>query len=330
MKLLDFYEKESIEKEFKRLTLHKSGLSLSKSESLEIINDGIYIGNDIIYKSLKEYLQVYVPKYMAIFSNQEIGELYIGIDDFGFISGIPFQGELDIDELIMNIDYHKISGDIDYFKNFKYEVIKLEKADIYNSRIEKYIKKYYQDLEIYQLKKNKYINQYLKWHKKITFYTGKLEEMINQKDFRNDLINYSYKLYSLSLLKEKNLYTFKKVIKYLKETDYINIPNTEYIIQNKENPGNYLYYLTRYKDHLVDLWAKKKPHKPIHKICHPNEFLIGLDTMIEKWKNICNYYLIKITFIGKHPDKELYYHRNYRDLKLFRKMRNNTPITIEF
>ena len=319
MKLLDFFEKESMNKEFKRLTLHKSGLSHSKNEALEIITSGIFVGNEIIYKSLREYLQVYIPKYMAIFSNQTEGELYIGIDDYGFISGIPYEGELKIDELIEKIDYHKLSGDIDYFKNFRYEIIKLEKPDYYHLRIEKYLKKYNRDLEIYQIKKNKYINQYIKWHKKITFYTGKLEDMINNKEFRKDLIHYS-----------QNLHASKKVIKYLREADYITIPNTEYIIMNKENPENYLYYLTRYKDYLVDVWAKKKPHKPTHKICHPNEFLIGLDTMIEKWKDICNYYLIKITFIGKHIDKELYYRRNHRELKLFRKMRNNTPITIEF
>ena len=45
---------------------------------------------------LIEYMKKYIPKYIGNFSKAEIdGNLYIGVDDIGYIEGIPYFGELD-------------------------------------------------------------------------------------------------------------------------------------------------------------------------------------------------------------------------------------------
>ena len=57
--------------------------------------------NDIIMHNLIHYFKFYLPKYISAFGNMrdssESGNIYIGINDFGEITGIPFIGNLEMD-----------------------------------------------------------------------------------------------------------------------------------------------------------------------------------------------------------------------------------------
>ena len=89
---------------------------------------------------LIEYMKKYIPKYIGNFSKAEIdGNLYIGVDDIGYIEGIPYFGELDTakirEYIFLTINYarginEKYKYDSDtvlwYYNNLDIKIYKLD------------------------------------------------------------------------------------------------------------------------------------------------------------------------------------------------------------
>ena len=85
---------------------------------------------------IKKYFKIYIPKYASSFWNARIsGNLYIGINDLGFIKGIPFQSELSI-ELLNQINQKIIMKYLDakYINFINIELIKINKPEEPNEK----------------------------------------------------------------------------------------------------------------------------------------------------------------------------------------------------
>ena len=90
--------KETIASEYKEFSFYHSGIPYDKKEITEFLTSFRWDFNDLVRKSIKNYLDIYLPKYACAFLDQnsetDHGELYIGVDDNGFVHGIPYQGEI--------------------------------------------------------------------------------------------------------------------------------------------------------------------------------------------------------------------------------------------
>ena len=98
----EFLGPENENTEYKEFAFSSAGLgTIIDSKLAEIYCQNCkFEFNDAVLLNLKKYFKVFVPKYFSAFINASIeGDLYIGVNDYGFVKGIPYQGEIPIDFL---------------------------------------------------------------------------------------------------------------------------------------------------------------------------------------------------------------------------------------
>ena len=134
MKLGEFFSSETESIELKEFCLKIGCESIfEQCEIIEIMRNG-YMSDalhDLILKNVQLYINLIIPKYMACFVNSNIqGEIYLGIDDFGIVSGIPTKNG--ITEKQINImlkdcfQYIKAEDGIIPENMVEYEIIDIE------------------------------------------------------------------------------------------------------------------------------------------------------------------------------------------------------------
>ncbi len=306
-KLGQFFSIETIDIELKEFSLKRSpDLLLSDEEIENIIVNNIWPTNltYLINQSIDDYLEFVVPKYISTFSNSKIdGNIIIGVDDFGQITGIPTIGNLDLQKLTDKLknklfNYLKTDDDINnIMSNITIKLISLDK-DI--NLLEDEIKEYYDLYKKSIIKFNNDRYDYLlirkEWETKLLVYARKLTDIINTQKTRSELIEY---------IKDRNSKIEKcditKIISLLEKNEYILIPSGEEIGVLKEDKKSFIYFLVKFKDEKVQEISKCKPKKPI------NPCFFGLSQMLSKISyfryRFClnsqiKYYLINIEIKG--------------------------------
>jgi len=265
---------ESIYTEFKEFSLKFDPIKYLEIESIkEIIETGVLSEefNDIILINIDHYFKYYLPKYISAFGNIKPDEdndkeilpkyasFYIGINDFGEVTGIPFIGEMDQDHIREIFDSIKIfintNNNNDLFSNIHIELIELEKNINYlDDPIDKFIlqhtEKYNQSKKIYI----EYIKNHLEWISLIEKYTIKMTFYLNDTEYRNKLAEY---IRSKTTQKE---YLF--IADQLNGTHKFKILNGLEIIEQKNNPFNVYHWLTNYKDDTIECIKQIRPVRP--------------------------------------------------------------------
>lgn len=304
---------ETITKEYKEFTFNHIGLDFDTNIAEKLVANATWVFNKYIENSIEKYLKIYIPKYTSAFMDSyaktSFGELYIGIDNFGNVQGIPYQGELlenkintQIDSLI---DKYIISSDKEYIKkNIKCDIIKINyENDNILDQPELY-KRYTEMIKDYSEKEQAH-NQILKeWYKEFLSYTQrKLIDLFNFEPSRSKLYDY---------IKEND--SVNPVLKMIDEGYQLEAKTHEEINDVKEDINEPYYWICKWKDKMVD---EIKPLKPIPK--HRNDFcnflqpiniLMKVNPMIPWWiknnENI-NLYVIKITFLKTRDDIDIHY-----------------------
>lgn len=220
---------ENLKIEFKQFcftTVSESGDKIFTYEDIEKYIDGNY-------ETLKEktkntmitYMEKYVKKYFTTFGNTEDideGHFYIGVEDDGKLSGIPF---FDTMENMKKIIFDNL------FKNiYKILVFQFgEKADEYLAKIKPSIKleftkleddsillddiipKIQEDYEAEKIEFDKAVRDYKKvrktWSDLVTYEKRSIRIMINEEESRAKLIKYieSYTMEDYLMFFEKNI-----------------------------------------------------------------------------------------------------------------------------
>ena len=95
----DYLGKESLDKEYKEFTFNLAGLRIDKKLADEYCTSNKFDFNDAVTANIKKYIKTYLcTNACANFNSNIDGKFYIGVNDDGFIKGIPYQGELSIKE----------------------------------------------------------------------------------------------------------------------------------------------------------------------------------------------------------------------------------------
>lgn len=262
--------KESLEDEFKEFMFKITPEFYFTQEQISsCIRTGILdekIFNDFVLENLNQYLQIYLPKYISAFGNSEDvkdGYLYMGVNNAGELTGIPFLGSINTfditkilysvkewigiqndtenkfrDELIENITFELIplEIDMDLLEDDEQELTKLENE--YNEYVSKY---------------KEFVIEREKWLEELQSFTNKISYIILDKNIRNEIAIY------IRENCEKDRFW---IAEFLESEEPIEILNGIQLADYKNDDNNIYYWIMFYKDFIVDKIRKKKPIKP--------------------------------------------------------------------
>ena len=317
-----FFSRETLKIEFKEFALNNCKRFFSLSEAEDYCTYYKFNFNKEVLYIIKKYFKIYIPKYASSFWNARIsGNLYIGINDLGFIKGIPFQGTTCIDYCLFNNKKDIFSSgytlnqmiqkiiikylDAKYINFINIELIKINKPEKPRDKIIPSMKEYFENKEKFLQEKQKFKNNLLNWRIRILYMTQKLVDLVNNQDSRQSIINYI-----------KNIHPENIIIKLL-ETDYkLTYASHEEIKIYKDDINNIFYWITRWRDDMVD---KIKLEKPIFNYEFmdynlPINLLLSSYTLIPYWMNYndnMNLYVIKINFIFPNIYHNIKYYDKY-------------------
>jgi hypothetical protein len=296
----DWLGKEDDIQEFKEFSLHNSGLTLTYSESAEYIKNYHFMFNSCVLANLERYIQIYGPKNACGFLNRNTkGILCFGVDNYGFVKGIPFQGELPIETIKKNIIdtiQRNIANNrnykIDFNKLVSVKIIKIHPPDKPTLVVPKAFTDYINQKNAYEKAYNEFIEKIIKWKEEYSFFNQKLVDLVNGKKSRDMLIEYII----------HNDPT-NPVIDIL-ESDYtLKYSDHEEINILKEDLTDPYYWVCKWKDEMCDMMNKKKPifndyEHPFYPAT-PYNLIISVREMIPYWMHnnpSMNLYLIIIKF----------------------------------
>jgi hypothetical protein len=313
---MDNIGNETINKEFKIFNFFNIGLELSNDDGIELINNRKWIFNDYVIKNIKSMINIYLPKYTcAYMSNKldDISSLYFGVDDFGNIKGIPYQGEINeikIKNQIYEVINKKIKCETDNINILEYvdfELIKInyEKEKKIND-IHPYYKKYLELKDEYHIKKEKYLRRKETWYKLSIRYNQKLLDLINNKETRQELINY------IELISP-----FNPAIKLLKSDIIFECYSTDEILMYKYDYNSVFHWVMEWKDKMLLFIKSIRPKFCFKMPCYvyPTSILMSIDSMLPYWFKFnqnMNLYLIKFK-IKPHDKIKIQYKNIYNE-----------------
>ncbi len=324
---------ETLEVEFKEFTIKKDPIIYYSEEELKkIVTSGIIEPdkfNIMISDNINHFFKYYIPKYLSVFGNSQLdnASLYIGVNDFGEITGIPFFGEITpeylhsyLDNIKSFISFNEIDNkDVDeLFSNVTFEVVKLEKnIDFLDNSVENIISDF-------EEKKKKYEDTYrlnlferVKWMHKMEYYLTKIQDYATIPEYRKEVSDYILKNNS-----ENDPEIFKLSELLLSDTVIIVGDGNE-IRNRKDNVYDIVHWITRFKDCMIDVMRELKPPRIQYCNFSQNIYAIQFSLLsslrykfISKNDNI-DYYLVKINFPTKFPRK-IYFRNNEYDNWNFR------------
>jgi hypothetical protein len=312
----DFIGPETIDREYKEFTFNYSGSLIDNKIAESYCQTNHFNFNEEVLSNIQICLDNFLPKYVCGFFNSNIkGDFYIGINDFGFIKGIPYSGKLPHHSIKMKMK-QTINESIQNSKNpnlklnnfVKIHFIKLNKPTLPNSPInEKYLK-FLEDREHGKILYKEYLERLDNWKIRFAFVNQKLVDLVNNYESRIMLIEYIKKFDSTN-----------PVVKLLM-TDYkLEYRNHSQVTILKDIPTDPYYWITRWKDEMIKKLKKEKPHFINPYNCHntPMNLITGVSDMIPFWMNYNNnmkLYVIHIEIIPPNIKKIKNGYYSYYDI----------------
>ena len=301
--------KETISSEYKEFSFYHSGIPYDKKEIPEFLTSFRWDFNDLVNKSIKNYLDIYLPKYTCAFldknSETDHGELYIGVDDNGFVHGIPYRGEIvDIISPIFIKDLTSTSDWRDYV-NIEFIPVSYKNQKPLKDVLPA-MSNYYQQYEKIQLIVRAHAKKYKKWQAQNDYYSQKLIDLYNNKSTYHRFVNYM----------KRECENYKDII----DDNFIFEQKThEEITRYRMTPDNIYYFVCAWKDQNLEKIRRHKP-KPLDGHLLYSYIRYGPQAIFTQCNNIIpwwmkhnqdmNLYIIKISFTKPFLDIDIKYKNN--------------------
>jgi hypothetical protein len=309
----DYIGPETINCEYKEFTFNLSGIEIDTKLAETYCKTNKFEFNKQVIFNLKKYFKIFLPKYACGYLNSYAcgylnyemnSTIYIGINDIGIVKGIPFKGNIPmeylknkiyniLDKNIINNKIQKINWkEIVDIKFIKLEHDILIEPNTLSETFTNYLKKKI----IFMKKYDDYVKQTIEWRKSVIFLITRLVDLANNMETRNQIIDY-IKLHD----------PLNEVINIMQSKDFnIEYKNHDELLQIKDNPSEPYYWITRWKDMIID---KNRASKPVltstfNKHNTPLNLLVSVNEMIPYWisnNTNMNLYVIKINFKSNTP-----------------------------
>jgi hypothetical protein len=253
-KFKDFLGKETMFKEYKKFTFNLAGIIMDIQEAEQYCENNIFIFNDIVINNLFKYFEHFLLKYICGYINSEIdGNFIIGVNDFGFIEGIPYQGNFP-KEIIINKIYELLSKFIktdngSHIKDLvEIKFIKIKNIPKPTEEINSSYKQY-KDLKENAIKiYNNFLIKINDWRIQHAFVTQKLVNLVNNLDSRIIIIQY---------IKEND--PTNKLINLLESDFILEYKTHDQIYDLKKDINSIYYWVTKWKDETSYKIRQEKP-----------------------------------------------------------------------
>ena len=300
-----FSDGETLTLEFKEFFLKISpDIFFDEGDIQEIITTGKWNSqlNSLVIINVKSYISYYLGKYISCFCNSQCnGEVIIGINDDAEITGIPFQGNINM-TLVKDFVFDYMTTNVKGLDDFEKVSINIEKLNRSIDFIEDDI---YAKIKNLHKKKNKYdkiINSYIKerkeWIGKFQYYSRKFSELINDQDIKSGLIKFC-----------KDNEADETIIFALENNEYIDLEYNDKFHLRFSNPSDIVYWIGQYKDACIEKLKKKRPTKDIlPKLQSYEQLLSKISLLRYRFLNNnpdLNYYLIRIKINGVSSAKKV-------------------------
>jgi hypothetical protein len=287
---------ERINIEYKEFCFKTNLFDVYKKKDLRVmIQSGKVLNdfNDLIKKNIKKYIQSYVPRYASSFHNCKLNneyKLYIGINDYNEVTGIPYNGNLKkynshLQDHVNYILNSRVDDKCCVSVSCEIKEVLIDEDILDDEYLESILGSYEEKKEQYDKEYSKYIIDKRKWILDIYKYKGKLQEVINNDEIKLEFVKY---------LEEKNLLKcFKEV--FLKNHE-IPSDSIKYV---KKSPTEMVHWLIKFKDEKVKSLLDVKPKEPfIPKILNIEYCLLTKLSCLRKRfvKNGVRYYTILLRF----------------------------------
>lgn len=324
--LEDYFDpkKETLTLEFKELAFKTNPSYYFTDEQIKQL---LYFGNwpkkmsHVIMIEIKKVFEVLIGKYMSCFLNAGLkGTLVLGVDDNGFIKGIPSKIPLTqsiVSGMIKTTieKYVKMERNIDDFisNNIKVEVKKLEIISaLVDNNIDDTLESFKKNELQYKLEIKNYVTERKIWSDKL-FNCRSLDLAVNSMEHRPGFLKY--------VKENAESHVFQKINKIFDNNDKINIPSGTELFQYKKNKDSVYYWIMEYKDDLIKSILKEKPKKPINKNkCDESILLTKISNLNSKFIKDpeIKFYLIFVEIDGIDNTDTIYYKLPGSDEWLYR------------
>lgn len=292
----DYIGTETLFKEYKRFTFNLAGLIIDTRHAEEYCSNNKFEFNEAVIINLKKYIKIYATiNACASFNSNIDSKFMIGINDDGFVEGIPYNGELPIEELKIYI-YKTLSENlinplfdsIDFTKYVKINITKINKPGKpqyeLNSGFLKFLKKKKQHQELHK----KYDKDIKDWRIRFDFVNQKLFKLINNTESRMILIEFI-----------KSIDSSSPVIDLLYSNYQEEYKQHDAVVILKDDILSPYYWITRWKDITISKLRKEKP-LPIKSLSNtPTNLIMNVAEMIPWWvhnNDSMNLYIVEIEF----------------------------------
>ena len=292
---------ETIKREYKEFTFNLAGILLDAKLAEMYCHTNKFDFNKNVIFNLKKYFKAYLPKYTSGYFNSGMyGEFYIGVDDFGIVKGIPFKGHLPIEYLKKEIlkvlttcvKNHEISR-INFDELVQIKISKIKHDITLDTEKNPIFTSYLVNKEKYMSEYSDFVERTNKWRLRINFALNKLVDIGNNSETRKQIIEY---------IKEQD--PSNPSIALFNNPDFkLEYINHDNLLLIKNNPTEPYYWVTRWKDFVIEKIKSERPVLNSIFNLHntPINLIVSASEMIPYWikynSNI-NLYVIQIKFFG--------------------------------
>ena len=327
-----FVGKEKADIEYKSSSMHFKGTNLTSEKALCYLKSNKFIFNNVLFNNIQYILRFYVGKYFSAFMNSTIpmstGKLFLGINDMGYVTGIPFQGKFPIHiiETILQKSIHQILRTSSPLPYMDFVDISLHEVK-YNKNIvneQNHYNNYQREFKRYNTHISQFSHAYNHTTQEMIFYTRKLEEMLKCKIVQKELYEYIY-----NKLGSKNIVLYKKLVNDIKNERYPHNLKKGEIKNYKYNIRSVYYWITMFKDERIQFLKSIRPIKKYTRSpFDPNCIISQVEPLIPNWMNHnsnMNLYVIELKFNvedykRKHGQRVFYIQDKYTLIDFSRKL----------
>lgn len=255
----DFIDTETLNKEFKEFSFNQAGIrngELDIKLAEHYCSTNLFEFNEDVINNLYKYFSIYVPRYTCAFLNANIdGELYIGVDDYGFVKGIPYMGKLPIKKLKKNILKttrkkleNNFMAEINLEQIIEVNFIKINCSEKPETTMNPKFEKYLRHKNTFITRYNGFVEKTQAWRVRFDYFNQKLVDLTNYDETRQLLIAYVRKHDPTN-----------QIISLLESDFKLEYRDHEEILVLKDDPGNVYHWVTRWKDEVLTKVRREKP-----------------------------------------------------------------------